>query len=74
MIDGTNGQYADFTPPSGYIVQDVKRLTTNLGSSSSAIPNRPSIISFDAVSGSIRAASPYVTTTLTFFGIMEISQ
>ncbi|WP_350435318.1 phage head-binding domain-containing protein [Pseudocitrobacter faecalis] len=76
------GYYADFTPPSGYVVAAVDRLTINLGiNTASAIQNAPSLIAYEPVNGSgmpagaVRAATSFSGGTApTFNAVLEITQ
>lgn len=81
LVSGS-GYYADFTPPSGYVVASVDRLTINLGiNTASAIQNAPSLIAYEPVNGSgmpagaVRAATSFSGGTApTFNAVLEITQ
>jgi len=80
-LDAGNGYFADFLPPSGYKIRNVKRLSVNLGITGTAIAYRPSLIAYEPVNGpgmpagAVRAATSYVGgSTPSFNAILEISQ
>ncbi|AJI85430.1 hypothetical protein CH54_1394 [Yersinia rochesterensis] len=68
-ISGTNGQYADFSAPSGYDIVDIHRVTTNLGDSATYIQYRPAIYSYSEGSATLRVGTTYYTSQLTATGI-----
>ncbi|XAG95371.1 hypothetical protein MIF8_80 [Erwinia phage MIF8] len=73
-IDGTSGQYADFVPPNTtYRVSDLGGLWSNYGSTGAAIAARPSIIAYDGTTKSLRVASSYYATRLTFTATVRLS-
>lgn len=74
VIDGTNGQYADFTPPSAvYRVVGLDGLWSNAGVSGAAIVARPSIMSYDATTKSLRVASTASSVSITFNAFVKLS-
>lgn len=68
-ISGTNGQYADFSAPSGYDIVDIHRVTTNLGDSATYIQYRPAIYSYNEGSATLRVGTTYYASQLTATGM-----
>lgn len=74
VIDGTNGQYADFAPPSTtYRVMGLDALWTNNGDVGTAIGFRPSVYAYNATTKALRAGSNQYSASLTFNAFVRLS-